>query len=184
MFGAKKGLSLRQIWQELADKGHGTDKGSAHSYLPVYEKLFAPYRDQPIRLLEIGVDRGYSLEMWRAYFTHAEIVGLDIAAPIEVPGVTVLQGDSTDQTVAEEIGDFDIIIDDGSHGWQDQMRTFQLFDGNLSFSGLYVIEDIASEEGLRELRNFAAFHAIDFRSQSGQPDDVMLIYPREAALCL
>jgi hypothetical protein len=39
---------------------HGTDKWGVHFYAPVYHALFAPLRDKPIRLLEIGVG-GYRL---------------------------------------------------------------------------------------------------------------------------
>ena len=58
----------------------GTDKGVTHSYLGVYERLFEPKRDSPIRLLEIGICTGGSLLAWAEYFTspETEIVGLDV----------------------------------------------------------------------------------------------------------
>jgi hypothetical protein len=41
--------------------------------------LFSVYRDQQIRLLEIGVQNGGPLEIWAKYFLKAEkIVGCDI----------------------------------------------------------------------------------------------------------
>jgi hypothetical protein len=63
----------------------GTNKFGMHDYTPNYHKLFAHLRTAPIRILEIGVggyaddDRGgQSLEVWRDYFPHAQIVGIDI----------------------------------------------------------------------------------------------------------
>ena len=57
----------------------GTDKSSAisHSwdYLRHYQRLLERWRDEPINLVEIGVQGGFSLKVWQAYFTRATIVG-------------------------------------------------------------------------------------------------------------
>jgi len=50
-------------------------------YFPVYEKHFAPLRDKPIKLLEIGVLNGGSLEMWRKYF-HPDSVIVDLVKSV------------------------------------------------------------------------------------------------------
>ena len=50
---------------------HGSDKGTHHSYIDVYESLFLKYKDKKINLLEIGVNRGYSLYTWKNYFVNA-----------------------------------------------------------------------------------------------------------------
>ena len=47
-------------------------------YFPIYEKHFGPIRNKPIKILEIGILNGGSLEMWRYYFSEATIVGIDI----------------------------------------------------------------------------------------------------------
>ena len=50
-----------------------------HHYFPVYTSLFGRFRSRPVRMLEIGVKHGGSLEMWRQWF-HREtvLVGIDI----------------------------------------------------------------------------------------------------------
>jgi RHS repeat-associated protein len=63
----------------------GTDKSSIyHNYLSFYERFFERYRDEPIKLLEIGVAGGASLAMWNEYFPQALIVGADIDPELSV----------------------------------------------------------------------------------------------------
>jgi hypothetical protein len=48
-------------------------------YLEIYERHFAPYRNTPVKMLEIGVFKGGSLELWRDYFgADARIFGIDL----------------------------------------------------------------------------------------------------------
>jgi hypothetical protein len=122
-------------------------------YLPVYESTLGPYRDRPIRMLEIGVFHGGSLAMWRRYL-HPEsvIVGIDIdpgAAKYDNPanGVHVRIGGQQDvdflRGVADEFGPFDVILDDGSHISSHMIGTFQyLFPNALADGGVYLVEDI------------------------------------------
>jgi len=57
---------------KLADK-YKTDKGSLkHLYTVYYYKLLNHLRYENITLFEIGVDKGYSLLMWREYFPNAK----------------------------------------------------------------------------------------------------------------
>jgi hypothetical protein len=57
----------------------GTDKNAlTNDYLRHYERAVGTLRDEPITLLEIGVERGGSLRTWLKYFTRATIVGVDI----------------------------------------------------------------------------------------------------------
>ena len=48
-------------------------------FLKIYEKYFSEYKDKEINIMEIGVDKGKSLKLWRNYFTKAKICGIDIA---------------------------------------------------------------------------------------------------------
>jgi hypothetical protein len=93
------------------------------NYLPIYESALP--RSRPIRMLEIGVARGGSLQMWRRYL-HPEslIVGIDIDPETKqfdnpVRQIHVRVGSQVDteflQTVIDEFGPFDAILDDGSH---------------------------------------------------------------------
>ncbi|MFA9421225.1 MAG: hypothetical protein ACERLB_13825, partial [Gammaproteobacteria bacterium] len=50
-----------------------------HHYIPIYDRYFSKYRGEKVRFLEIGVQKGGSLRMWRKYFGEDAIVyGIDI----------------------------------------------------------------------------------------------------------
>lgn len=121
-------------------------------YLPIYDRLFAPWRAGPVTFLEIGVNRGGSLEMWRRYFgPNAVIAGIDIdeacAARVDAPNLFFL-GSQADPVfladVVAQIGAPDIILDDGSHVAQHQRASFEALFPLLKEGGLYLIEDTAT----------------------------------------
>ncbi|HLJ53806.1 MAG TPA: class I SAM-dependent methyltransferase [Chthonomonadaceae bacterium] len=122
-------------------------------YLPIYERHFRarPASGQPVRLLEIGVSRGGSLQLWRKYFgDSARIVGIDIdpdcAGRVD-PGTEVIVGDQSDphclSAAVERLGGgVDIVVDDGSHLGRHQIATFDYLFPRLSDHGLYYCEDV------------------------------------------
>ncbi len=112
-------------------------------FMLAYERHFAGLT--PSRVLEIGVQGGGSLKIWRDMFPEAEIVGVDIDASCkqhEGKNITVEIGDQEDVEFLEELGDFDIIIDDGGHTMKQQQVSFETLFPKLSKGGLYVIEDL------------------------------------------
>ena len=89
-------------------------------FLKIYDKYFQDYKDKEINILEIGVDKGKSLKLWRDYFTKANICGIDIEKmDFTIEGVELITVDQTDtkslKKICERYKSFDIIIDDGSH---------------------------------------------------------------------
>ena len=138
--------------QELhySHRGYVTDKWDG--YFDFFELLLNPLRDQPVRLLEIGVQNGGSLQVWEEYFSGAEIiVGCDIderceTIPYHNERMHVVIGDAADKAVAEEIRAFspafDIIVDDGSHVSQDIVQAFGHFLPMLAAGGRYIVEDL------------------------------------------
>ena len=137
------GQSLR-IFGEL----YKTDKVD-WGYLPIYDKLFLNRKQQKLKLLEIGVAGGASLRMWRSYFKNAVIVGLDSAERtknIQIEGVDIVLGDQANHSVLQGLvnkyGTFDIVIDDGGHFPQEQIKSFEFLFPFMSRQGLYCIEDL------------------------------------------
>ena len=119
-------------------------------YLDIYDRHFAAYRHTPVRMLEIGVFHGGSLEMWREYFgSDASICGIDVnpeCANRVTPPNQVRIGSQADpeflRSVVDEFGAPDIILDDGSHIARHQRVSFDTLFPLLREGGLYVIEDL------------------------------------------
>lgn len=120
-----------------------------HHYLEVYDRHLGRYRGSRIRLLELGVHNGGSLQMWRAYFgSRATIRGIDIdprCAKIDDVDVSVHIGSQADTAllarVIEAMGGVDVVIDDGSHIWEHQVATFEFLYPQLAPDGIYICED-------------------------------------------
>jgi len=141
--------SILSLYQ--GQHGKGSDKWEF--YLRTYEKLFASYRNEDVRLLEIGVQNGGSLEVWADYFASAsKIVGCDINPKcgdlaFGAENISVVVGNVVSDEVVSQLVDivekYDIIIDDGSHRSSDIVRAFLNLFGHLSDGGIYVVEDLA-----------------------------------------
>jgi len=128
---------------------YATDKASnLHNYTEKYERYFAALRQEKLKVLEIGIQNGYSLKTWKQYFPFAEIFGIDIVdcKHMDEERIKTLKGSQTDITFLNEInttyGPFDIIIDDGSHFSTDMTISFNTLFPQLKSGGLYIVEDL------------------------------------------
>lgn len=134
---------------EIATK-HNTDKASrSHFYTKYYDFFFSPYRNKDIKLLEIGIASGASLRMWKEYFTTAIIYGIDVSDGYKIyeeERINVLTGDQSNveslNKIISNIGNMDIIIDDGSHVSAHQILSFKTLFPAVKPGGFYVIEDL------------------------------------------
>ncbi len=121
---------------------HGAKKED--HFMVAYEKHFTGLK--PKRVLEIGVQGGGSLKIWRDMFPDAEIVGVDVLDDCkqhEGHNIKVFVGDQCDVKFLETLGNFDIIIDDGGHKMnQQQVSMNTLMRNQLNEGGVYVIEDL------------------------------------------
>lgn len=119
-------------------------------YLPFYDRALAPYRGRPVRMLEIGVMHGGSLELWRKFFgPEATIFGIDVdpaCAGRADPPNQVRIGSQADpeflRATIREMGGLDIVLDDGSHMAAHQRTSFEVLWPLLAPGGLYMIEDM------------------------------------------
>jgi GT2 family glycosyltransferase/SAM-dependent methyltransferase len=131
-------------------EGYLSDKWE--QYLGIYEsELRAIIEvDRPLRLLEIGVQNGGSLQIWSKYLPiGSSIVGIDIdekCGALKFSDSTeILIGDATDKSFLDTaLGDvsFDIVIDDGSHKSADIIASFNALLPRLNSGGKYFIEDL------------------------------------------
>ncbi len=133
-----------------AHQGKVSDKWS--SYLEEYQRLFCDFQDRPVSLLEIGIQNGGSLEIWGKYFAKARtLTGCDInekcrSLKFEDPRIEVIVGDANSDQVQSRIlersGDFDLIIDDGSHTSGDIVKSFARYFPRLNAGGIFLAEDL------------------------------------------
>lgn len=119
------------------------------TYLDIYEKHFERIRNEVKCFVEIGVLKGESLKMWEEYFPNAIIYGIDIepnCKQYESERIKIFIGDQNDdeflKMISQEIGEIDILLDDGSHITRHQINTFNHLYNNVSKKGYYVIEDL------------------------------------------
>lgn len=110
------------------------DKGYFHGYEHMYSLIFSSIELKS--LLEIGVKEGASVKSWRILFPDSKIVGMDIE-PCNIDGIIISDSTTFDVT---SIDNFDVIIDDGSHRFRDQVATFSNFKDKFNY--FYVIEDV------------------------------------------
>lgn len=187
--------SLQAIYEKYRLPENGiSDKGTTHSYIEEYEKLFAPFRlRQPISLLEIGLMRGGSLRMWHEYFDRSHVHGIDVSdSPSDVPDLRRLMDERLPRMsisimdarkpieVQAMLGNasFDIIIEDASHDLADSLAIYANFIPRLNPGGLYIIEDVADIDAslpvLELISRPRQFKVMDFRANKGCKDDVLV----------
>lgn len=127
---------------------HLTDKNTLHSYIDsVYSKLFHDIRDSCQNVLEIGINYGGSIRLWREYFHNATIYGVDVKDIIDLsdPRIKLFKHDAYDVNFIKTLPDnFDLIIDDGPHTLESMKKFLRYYQYKLSSSGILIIEDIQS----------------------------------------
>ncbi|MBV9216081.1 MAG: class I SAM-dependent methyltransferase [Acidobacteria bacterium] len=132
-----------------------SEKAVLHKYIPHYEHHFDPIRFLEMNILEIGIGGykfpkagGDSLRMWRDYFPNARIYGIDIYDKSAHDGerIKTFRGSQDDPRflgrVCDEIGEIDIVIDDGSHVSEHVITSFKVLFPRLRSGGVYVVEDL------------------------------------------
>jgi tetratricopeptide (TPR) repeat protein len=128
----------------------GTDKSSlGHRYLELYGPFLARFRNLAFNLIEIGVQDGYSLSVWHAFFPNAHIVGIDKVERCRQfarDRISVRIGDQGDPAFLERVAtEFPplIVIDDGSHQAHHIMVSLRALLPHVQAGGVYIIEDLA-----------------------------------------
>lgn len=164
-----------------------TDKNSVHSYIPhFYEERFRGVRDSTRSLLEIGVEDGGSLCMWREYFQNARIVGVDNKPCPQLEGrerIELVVGDAYGYEVADSIpGGFDIVIDDGPHTLESMTFAVLEYLKKVNEGGMMVIEDFQDFNWTniirREIPQGFRAEVVDLRRIKGRYDDILMVISR------
>ena len=177
--------------EEIMAMWPNSDKNSLHSYGPIYERLFAPYRDTALDVGEVGVRDGSSLRGWAEYFTRADVWGFDNGSEAGLPvfteeeqrRITMIVADTTKpsdflKALPRRHLMFDVIIDDGLHHPYGQVATWAMLSPFLRSGGLYLIEDIEDISFAQTMQRLFGGKVYDLREVKGRHDDIVLAWEK------
>lgn len=122
-----------------------------HHYFDVYEKHFSRFQETNPIILEVGLYKGGSLEMWNHYFDgKCQIYGIDINPECKqlenhFNNVKIFIGDQGDPAfwskIKLDVPKLDIFIDDGSHQNKDQIIAYEHMYEHIKDDGVFLCED-------------------------------------------
>lgn len=140
------------------DKSPYNESGSLHKhpYTAVYNLLFSYLRYNPIVLGEVGILDNMSMKCWREYFPNATLYGYEYSEMLLQKAVS----DRLSNTVYSkmDVKDvnsihsglqsmmFDILIEDSTHEFGDQIRFANIAYKYVKPGGFLIIEDIFRNE--------------------------------------
>ena len=181
-------MRLSEFYNQLEPK---SDKGTEHDYINGYYCAeFTPRKNEYIRIMEIGVLNGESINLWDKYFVNAvEISGVDINITNQAINIVqavdghpiLINADAYSVEFAKiQLNDFyDYIIDDGPHTLWSQINFIELYYKKAKKGGKLIIEDIQSksdleaiEQRLKELKY--KYKIFDLTSNKGRYDDILI----------
>jgi hypothetical protein len=134
----------------LSAAARSTDKGpSQHNYTELYERLLFQWKNDPIKIFEIGIAEGGSLAMWQTYFPNARIFAVDILDKTKFDNarVTTLVADQASREQLQKAidasgSDIHVLIDDGGHTMEQQQVSLGVLFPHVRPGGYYIIEDL------------------------------------------
>jgi hypothetical protein len=199
-----KPASCPSLLSMLNSGTYSTDKNTTHTYGQFYDREFSRFvntpacrlseADQlifrlphrPVRLLEVGVQKGGSLQLWRDYFQQGEVIGVDVSLQNlqsggDWRGIAIHHADGYDQAFSGKIGELDIAIDDGPHTLASQIRFIELYLPKIRPNGMLVIEDVQDPQHFERLKQAVPvdqrerIRCFDFRSIKGRWDDLLFV---------
>jgi SAM-dependent methyltransferase len=143
-----------------------------HPYTAVYDFLFTNIRYFPITIAEIGILDNMSMKCWREYFPNALLYGyeyskeyLDKAEKDNLANTKYFFMDVKSEKSIEEglcKDKFDIIIEDSTHIFEDQIRVINVAHKFLKPNGIIVIEDlfksVPNSEYIKAIKNVESYY--------------------------
>ena len=175
---------------------YNTDKAYTHYFLNIYDKFFNSYQDKKLNFLEIGLYDGNSMVLWDDFFQNKEtnIYGVDIGIRpklqekinnkefTERVNIHNFDINAIDDSPLKDIK-FDIIIEDGSHTYADQLNFIKKFKQILNPGGMFFIEDIESVNTLykllahdRDLIYIDSRNRLNVADNTHRYDDFLIVY--------
>lgn len=128
--------------------------GHRSGYTAFFSILFSSLIHKKINIAEIGIEKNASIRLWREYFKRATIYGFEydknkivLAKRHKLKNtnfyeINVHKKDSIYSAFKGTKVNFDIIIDDSTHLFDDQIRVIKNCYKFLKTNGIMIIEDI------------------------------------------
>lgn len=164
----------------LNDEGKTWGHSYKYTYASQFMRLYARHiTGNPVRIAEIGVQRGNSMRAMRRMLPFAQIYGFDSTiCQNYLAGATLLVGDAYASEIWKAVpADFDLIIDDGSHKVEDMLRGIPNFVAHLRPGGVLMIEDITSAEAAgRVMDKLPGSELVDTRDTGRGNDDLIVLF--------
>lgn len=136
-------------FQEYSDNNKGKILDKWSGYFEVYERHFSRFKGKNPVIVEIGVFKGGSLDMWNYYFDgQCTIYGVDVnpdCKRFERDNIHIIIADQGDvnqlENLKKMIPKIDILLDDGSHVNVHQVLTMNILYNHVKDDGVYMCED-------------------------------------------
>jgi len=123
-----------------------------HAYTSIYNLLFSNIRYKDIKLGELGILDNNSMLSWREFFPNAKLYGfewfdarLDKAKSDGIDCTYIKMNVKDVNSINDGLsiaGKFDILIEDSTHEFEDQIRFINEAYKHLKPGGILIIEDI------------------------------------------
>ena len=144
-------MKAMQGFQEIGKKYGATkfqgDVYPGQTFELIYDDIFASFRlKSSLKFLEIGIQEGASLRVWKEYFPYAQIIGIDndVSSLFEEDRITTYLIDQSDEKALRELlgmyENFDIVVDDGGHISAQQIISLNVLLPYTKY--VYCIEDL------------------------------------------
>lgn len=176
----------------IANK-HTTDKGTvyyeAHGYTEVYGKYIPEIGSY--KLFEIGIWHGDSIRMWNEYNPNLDVYAVDINPNVfnYMKGdekFKIYIGNQSDESymlniLKEANNDFDFVIDDGSHNYDDILNSFKFLFPRMKEGSVYFIEDLHAPSAqrdrlLKSLNSFLIDNSIEIKEYKSFCNGKLVMY--------
>jgi predicted O-methyltransferase YrrM len=138
-----------------SQRSNVTNSRHCHPYTLFYDSLFKNKKNDNLDIAELGILDGASLLMWQEYFTNANIYGFEYDNTlmdnfkkkynndrITLSHIDVTNKNSISNAFFKLNQMYDIIIEDTTHQFEDQIRVIENIYQYLKPGGILIIEDI------------------------------------------
>ena len=148
---------IGEKYKDYLDKVPTCSYWRKHNYTELYGPLFNRIKNDKLKIIEIGIRWGGSVLMWLDFFPNAEIYCFDIDLSQiktnlpKIDRLKIFEGDAYNEKFIKDIlkdEKFDIILDDGSHKVEDQIKFFNIFIKYIKKNGYLLSEDFTDRKNL------------------------------------